>query len=153
MGNTPPTTIEDNKISFALPGKFPFSYSNHPQGLKTSNSEKKLGFLNSLLRAMDYFCKGFLERFLNFPILYLSLTASGCASASQQQRRLEGRVKEKDGLDPGGLLDTFGTSLAPGVPASASGKEETLSQWPSVMGQCERWLDLWDFHAWSRVSS
>lgn len=40
----PTTTIEDNKISFALPSKFPFSYSDHPQGLKTSNSEKNWGF-------------------------------------------------------------------------------------------------------------
>lgn len=44
LGNTPTATIEDNKISFALPSKFPFSYSNHPQGLKTSNSEKNWGF-------------------------------------------------------------------------------------------------------------
>lgn len=50
LGNTPTATIEDNKISFVLPSKFPFSYSNHPQGLKTSNSEKKLGFLNSTVQ-------------------------------------------------------------------------------------------------------
>lgn len=44
LGNTPTATIEDNKISFVLPSKFPFSYSNHPQGLKTSNSEKNWVF-------------------------------------------------------------------------------------------------------------
>lgn len=56
LGNTPTATIEDNKISFVLPSKFPFSYSNHPQGLKTSNSEKKkkkLGFLNSPFSGVD----------------------------------------------------------------------------------------------------
>lgn len=44
LGNTPTATIEDNKISSVLPSKFPFSYSNHPQGLKTSNSEKNWVF-------------------------------------------------------------------------------------------------------------
>lgn len=60
LGNTPTATIEDNKISFVLPSKFPFSYSNHPQGLKTSNSEKKLGFLNSLFSAVDCICEALL---------------------------------------------------------------------------------------------
>lgn len=33
--NTPTATIEGNKISFATLSKFPFSYFNHPQPLKT----------------------------------------------------------------------------------------------------------------------
>lgn len=66
LGNTPTATIEDNKISFVLPSKFPFSYSNHPQGLKTSNSEKKLGFLNSLFTALDCICEALLWELLKF---------------------------------------------------------------------------------------
>lgn len=66
LGNTPTATIEDNKISFVLPSKFPFSYSNHPQGLKTSNSEKKLGFLNSLFSAVDCICEALLWELLKF---------------------------------------------------------------------------------------
>lgn len=101
MGNTPPTTIEDNKISFALPSKFPFSYSNHPQGLKTSNSEKKLGFLNLPVSAVGCFGQGSAERVLDF-FRFLNqpqrcLYVCGC-QAMEAHRSWRAGAEEKVGL-------------------------------------------------------
>lgn len=112
MGNTPAATIEDNKISFALPSKFPFSYSNHPQGLKTSNSEK-----NGVPKSTAAACRGGLGRGLcgarlHFPALSLSPTGrTPLGRAAVDVERLEGRGRGEDGLADAEFSDALGWLL------------------------------------------